>query len=80
MLIKTAQVGQVFRTKHNGKYVIGLGTSLGAAVLAVAGHVTLYFYLRRENRRRESLSPQARQAEIDAGLSGDFHPDYRYAL
>lgn len=75
-----AQVGQVFRTKHNGKYVIGLGTSLGAAVLAVLGHTALYFYLSRENSRREALSPEERQAEIDAGKDGDFHPDYRYAL
>ncbi|KAJ3498482.1 hypothetical protein NLG97_g1087 [Lecanicillium saksenae] len=73
-------VGQIFRTKHNGKYMIGLGTSLGAAVLAVTGHITLYFYLRRENQRRENLSLEERQAEIDAGASGDFHPDYRYSL
>ncbi len=70
----------MFKTKHNGKYVIGLSTSLGAAVLAVVGHIALYFYLLRENRRRERLSPEGRRAEIDAGNSGDFHPDYRYAL
>lgn len=30
--------------------------------------------------KREAMSEEERQAEIDAGKAGDFHPDYRYAL
>ena len=74
------QVGQIFRTKQNGKYVMGLSASLAAVLLAVLGHVSLYMYLKRENRRRNNLTEEQRQAEIDAGKAGDFHPDYRYAL
>ncbi|KAG9253007.1 major facilitator superfamily domain-containing protein [Emericellopsis atlantica] len=73
-------VGQIFRTKQNGKYVMGLSGSLAAVMLAVLGHITLYTYLRRENNRRKNLTEEEREAEIAAGKTGDFHPDYRYAL
>lgn len=59
---------------------MGLSGSLAAALLAVLGHVSLYIYLRRENKRRQNLTEEQREAEITAGKSGDFHPDYRYAL
>lgn len=59
---------------------MGLSGSLAAVILAVAGHASLYFYLRRENKRREALTEEQREAEIAAGKTGDFHPDYRYAL
>lgn len=59
---------------------MGLSASLAAVLLAVLGHSSLYFYLRRENRRRESLTEEQREAEIAAGKDGDFHPDFRYAL
>jgi uncharacterized membrane protein len=53
---------------------------MAAVVLACAGQIVLYFYLRRENKRRESLTEDERAREIGAGKMGDFHPDYRYAL
>lgn len=59
---------------------MGLSGSLAAVLLAVLGHISLYTYLKRENRRRENLAEEQRQAEIDAGKAGDFHPDFRYAL
>ncbi|KAF4121906.1 Major Facilitator Superfamily [Geosmithia morbida] len=73
-------VGQIFRTTQNGKYVMGLSSSLAAVILAIAGHASLYMYLRRQNIKRDHMSQEERQAEIDAGKTGDFHPDYRYAL
>ena len=59
---------------------MGLSGSLAAVLLAVLGHISLYTYLRRENSRRIRLTKEERQGEIDAGKTGDFHPDYRYAL
>ncbi|KAJ3538647.1 hypothetical protein NM208_g5816 [Fusarium decemcellulare] len=73
-------VGQIFRTTQNGKYVMGLSASLAAVLLAVLGHASLYIYLRHENKRRQNLTEEQRETEIAAGKSGDFHPDYRYAL
>ena len=74
------QVGQIFRTTQNGKYVMGLSASMAAVLLACAGQIVLYLYLRKENKRRESMTEEERIREIGAGKVGDFHPDYRYAL
>jgi MFS family permease len=74
------QVGQIFRTTKNGKYVVGISASMAAVVLACAGQITLYFYLRRANKRREAMTEDERVQEIGAGKTGDLHPDYRYAL
>lgn len=80
MLISFLQVGQIFKKKENGKYVMGLSASLAAVLLAVFGHVSLYMYLRRQNKRRDAMTEDERQREIRIGKTGDFHPDYRYAL
>lgn len=53
---------------------------MAAVLLACAGQITLYFYLRRANKRRENMTEDERLREIGAGKTGDFHPDYRYAL
>lgn len=74
------QVGQIFKTTQDGKYVMGLSASLAAVLLAVLGHASLYFYLRRQNRKRDAMTEEERTAEIQKGKAGDFHPDYRYAL
>jgi len=74
------QVGQIFRATNDGKYVVGISASMAAVVLACAGQITLYFCLRRANKRRESMTEDQRVREIGAGKTGDFHPDYRYAL
>lgn len=73
-------VGQIFKAKENGKYVMGLSASLASVLLAVFGHIALYFYLRRQNKKREAMSEEQRLHEIAHGKGGDFHPDYRYAL
>jgi len=75
-----SQVGQIFRTTQNGKYVMGLSASMAAVLLACAGQIVLYLYLRKENKRRESMTEEERIREIGTGKIGDFHPDYRYAL
>jgi len=53
---------------------------MAAVLLACAGQIVLYLYLRKENKRRESMTEEERDREIGAGKQGDFHPDYRYAL
>lgn len=73
-------VGQLFKTQVGGKYLLGLSFSLGSALLAACGQAVLYVYLKRQNRKRESMTPEERQHEIQHGKGGDFHPDYRYTL
>lgn len=73
-------VGQIFKATVNGKYLLGLSFCLGSILLASIGHATLYWHFKRENKKRENLTPQQREHEIQYGKGGDFHPDYRYAL
>ena len=59
---------------------MGLSASLAAVVLAVGGHLALYFHLSRQNKKRDAMTESERQRQIDMGRTGDFHPDYRYAI
>ncbi|CEJ80153.1 hypothetical protein VHEMI00356 [[Torrubiella] hemipterigena] len=73
-------VGQIFKTKKNGKYVMGLSACLAAVLLAIFGHIALYTYLKRRNKKRDNMTAEERAAEIAKGKIGDYHPDFRYAL
>jgi hypothetical protein len=73
-------VGQIFNSTINGRYLVGLSFSLGSVVLASFGHATLWWHLNRENKRRDALTEEQREHEIQHGKGGDFHPDFRYAL
>lgn len=73
-------VGQVFKKTVHGKYLLGLSFSLGSVVLAACGHTALYFLLKSDNKKRDAMTPEQREHEIQHGKGGDFHPDYRYAL
>jgi hypothetical protein len=72
-------VGQIFKTTVDGKYLLGLSFSLGSILLAIVGHTALYVHFKRENRRRDALASEQREAEIQSGKIGDFHPDFRYS-
>ncbi|KAH7412724.1 major facilitator superfamily domain-containing protein [Cadophora sp. MPI-SDFR-AT-0126] len=73
-------VGQIFKTSHNGKYMLGLSFSLGSVVLAAVGHISLALWLGRENRKRNGMTEEEREKAIADGADGDFHPDYRYTM
>jgi hypothetical protein len=73
-------VGQIFSSTVDGRYLLGLSFSLGSVVLASFGHATLYWHLNRENKRREQMTADQREYEIQNGKGGDFHPDFRYSL
>ncbi|KAF2013949.1 major facilitator superfamily transporter [Aaosphaeria arxii CBS 175.79] len=73
--------GQIYRIKNSeGRYVIGHAVSLTTITLAACGYATMYFLLRRLNRKREAMSIEERVREIDSGKMGDRHPDFRYVL
>jgi hypothetical protein len=73
--------GQIYRiTNNDGRYVIGHGVSITAISLAACGYATMYFLLRRLNKKREAMSIEERIREIDSGKLGDRHPDFRYTL
>lgn len=73
-------VGQVFKTKVDGKYLLGLSFSLGIILAGGMGHFALYMWLRQQNKKRDNMTEEERLAEISNGKGGDFHPDYRYVL
>ena len=72
-------IAQIFKDKaSDGRFMIGLSTSLGCAVLfAIIGTIQ-FLYLRHQNRKRDALTLEERQRWIDEGCTGDFHPDFRY--
>ncbi|KAF3406561.1 hypothetical protein DPV78_000539 [Talaromyces pinophilus] len=73
-------VGQVFKSKVNGKYQMGLSFSLGAICLAGLGHFVLALYLNQQNKKRDTMSEEKRAQAIEQGKNGDFHPDFRYPI
>lgn len=73
-------VGQIFKNPTGGKYMLGLSFSLGSICMAALGHISLFWWLRRENRKREAMSEEKRAKAIADGADGDFHPDFRYTM
>jgi hypothetical protein len=74
-------IAQIFKRKTNeGRYLVGISTSMASGLACVIVIGVLYLHLRRQNRVREALTPAQRQAWIDEGRSGDAHPDYRFIL
>lgn len=73
--------GQIYRISNSdGRYMIGHTVSICAILVAACGYTTMYFVLRRVNRKREAMSIDERIRQIDAGKLGDRHPDFRYTL
>ncbi|KAK5115813.1 hypothetical protein LTR85_009407 [Meristemomyces frigidus] len=74
-------IGQIFKdTTADGRYLVGVSTSMACGLACIIAIAILYIYLRRQNRIREALTPEQRQAWIDEGRTGDAHPDYRFIL
>lgn len=59
---------------------MGLSACLAAVLLAIFGHIALYTYLKRQNKKRDNMTAEERAVEIAKGKIGDYHPDFRYAL
>lgn len=75
------KAGQIYRiTASDGRYTIGHATSLAAITLAAFGYFAMFTALRRLNNKRDNMTPEERQAELDEGKNGDRHPDFRYVL
>jgi hypothetical protein len=74
-------IGQIFKnTTPDGRYLEGVTTSLASALACAVLITCLYFYKRRQNLLRESLTAEERQSWIDLGRTGDAHPDFRFIL
>ncbi|KAH8901449.1 major facilitator superfamily transporter [Thozetella sp. PMI_491] len=74
-------IAQIFKDKtSDGRYLIGLTTSLGCAVAFCVAGTIQYLYLRHQNKKRDALTAEERQRWIDEGATGDYHPDFRYML
>jgi MFS family permease len=72
--------GQIYRSVDKPRYLIGHGVSLGFWMIAIAGMTAEYFIWRSRNAAREKMSAGEKD-EIDvAGITGDHHYAFRYAL
>ncbi|KAI8231095.1 putative transporter [Colletotrichum sp. SAR 10_96] len=73
--------GQIYRiTASDGRYTIGHAVSLGTITVASVGYFTMWTLLNKINNRRDNMSIDERAREIDQGMKGDRHPDFRYTL
>lgn len=74
-------IGQIYKNQTpEGRYLEGTATSMASAIVCVGLITCLWFYLRRQNRIRDALTPEERMQWIEQGKTGDAHPDYRYIL
>ncbi|KAF2030285.1 MFS general substrate transporter [Setomelanomma holmii] len=74
-------IGQIFKnTTPDGLYLEGIATSPAVAMACAVLITGLYFYKRRQNRVRDALTPEERQAWIDQGKTGDAHLDFWFIL
>ncbi|ETS82371.1 hypothetical protein PFICI_04247 [Pestalotiopsis fici W106-1] len=73
--------GQIYRlTEADGRYTIGHAISLATVVLAAIGYFVMWAALKRANDKRDNMNAEDRAMQIEAGKSGDRHPDFRYVL
>jgi hypothetical protein len=76
---------QVYR--HPPRFLAGHGTLLGFFLLALCSIVANFFWMKRENHRKDSKAAEFQnsgtkdpEAEKGADELLDFHPDFRYIL
>ncbi|KAH8085656.1 major facilitator superfamily transporter [Filobasidium floriforme] len=72
--------GQIYRSTDSPRYLLGHAVSLGCMAGAL-GVITLeYFIWKRRNTARDAMSQEQKLVEDDAGIDGDKHHSFRYAL
>ena len=76
---------QVYR--HPPRYLAGHGTLLGFFVLGLSATVGNWWWMRRENAKRDSVADECartgtkdERAEIGEEELLDWHPEFRYIL
>jgi hypothetical protein len=74
-------IGQIFKnTTPEGRYLEGEASSAAVAGFSIFVIALLWWYIRRQIRIKEALTPEERQRWIDEGRTGDYHPDFKYIL
>ena len=69
-------IGQIFKNQTSEKrYLEGEATSLAVALLCALIIPCMYVYKRRQNKKRDALSPEEVQQWINSGKTGDAHPE-----
>ncbi|KAK0609503.1 major facilitator superfamily domain-containing protein [Bombardia bombarda] len=69
---------QLYRTEHRPRYVVGHSMALAYLVGNIAVSSLLYFLLKRENARRDTVSPEVQEVgELD-DWDGDDDPRWRF--
>ncbi|KAG7288419.1 hypothetical protein NEMBOFW57_004769 [Staphylotrichum longicolle] len=69
---------QLYRSTDGPRYFVGHGFALGYLVGEVVVSSILYFLLKRENRRREAITPEVKEVGDLVDWSGDDDPRWRF--
>lgn len=69
---------QLYRSGDGPRYVVGHAVALGYLVANVGVCATLWWILRRENRRREAISEEVKAVGELKDWPGDSDPRWRF--
>ena len=69
---------QLYRSTDGPRYFVGHGFALAYLVGEVVVSLVLYFLLKRENKRRDAITPEVREVGELADWGGDDDPRWRF--
>ncbi|KAK4243543.1 major facilitator superfamily domain-containing protein [Corynascus novoguineensis] len=69
---------QLYRANDGPRYFVGHSFALGYLVGEVVISLLLYFLLKRENKRREAITPEVKEVGELEDWSGDDDPRWRF--
>lgn len=69
---------QLYRADDGPHYFVGHGTAIGYLLGEIAISVLLYFLLKRENERREAITPEVKEVGQLEDWTGDEDPRWRF--
>ncbi|KAH6611729.1 major facilitator superfamily domain-containing protein [Chaetomium sp. MPI-SDFR-AT-0129] len=69
---------QLYRADDGPHYFVGHGTAIGYLVGEIVISVLLYFLLKRENERREAITPEVKEVGQLEDWTGDEDPRWRF--
>ncbi|KAL1405674.1 hypothetical protein Q8F55_009313 [Vanrija albida] len=72
--------GQIYRSGDKPRYTLGHAASLGFWVVGMIALTVEYMIWRNRNIARDRMTEEEKQAQDDAGVTGDHHHSFRYVL
>lgn len=69
---------QLYRSNDGPRYIVGHSFALAYLVGEIVVSAVLYFLLKRENKRREAITPEVKEVGHLVDWSGDEDPRWRF--